>query len=572
MPQTNGCNYRHLHSWDAHGRQRSPRPAAGPTTGRGVIDVLPAFVNPERSSPTGALDRLALEMTGTLELDALLESVTRGLVADFGVALARIWLVEPGEATMHLRASSGLSQRLDGSYARVAIGARKIGRIAETRQAMATNDVAHDERIADHAWAASNGLVAFAGWPLTFRGTLEGVLAVFARRELTDDERPRMALFAHQAAIAIKNARLFAEVRSLKERLQAENAYLRREAAGGDDDAFALLGRCPGLAHVLGQVRKVAPTSTSVLLHGETGTGKELLARAVHELSPRRTAPLVRVNCAALSPSLVESELFGHERGAFTGAQQKRLGRFELADGGTLLLDEVGEVPLEMQPKLLRVLQEQEFERVGGTRPVRVDVRVVSATNRNLAMAVEEGRFRADLFYRLAVFPIEVPPLRARGGDCAILAEAFLRSQAHRLGKSLASIATGAQARLLAHDWPGNVRELANVIERAAIVASGPVLTETDLPPLMRLDAANAGRPVGPVRASSSDTERVDGSSGAAPESGDLRLESVERAHVVRVLEQTGWVIEGKKGAASALGLAPSTLRSRMAQLAIRRR
>jgi transcriptional regulator with GAF, ATPase, and Fis domain len=362
-----------------------------------------------------------------------------------------------------------------------------------------------------------------------------------------------MALFAHQAAIAIKNARLFAEVRVLEERLKAENAYLRHEVANGDDDALAQLARCEGLAHVLDQIRKVSPTSTSVMLHGETGTGKELIARAVHELSPRRAGPLVKVNCAALSPTLVESELFGHEKGAFTGAVQRHLGRFELADGGTLLLDEVGEVPLETQPKLLRVLQEQEFERVGGTRPVRVNVRIVSATNRDLSRAVGEGRFRADLFYRLAVFPIEVPPLRARAGDCAALAETFLRAQAHRLGKTLAGIEPRALARLLAYDWPGNVRELANVMERAAIVATGPSVTPEDLPPLT---AAALVR-------DSVDSTTI--------RSGDLRLSAMERAHIVRVLEQTSFVVEGKSGAAAILGLAPSTLRSRMKHLAIRR-
>ena len=435
----------------------------------------------DRSGPqASSLDRVALEMTSTLELDAVLASVTHGLVEDLGVALARVWLLEPGDTSMTLRASSGLSTRLDGTYGRVPLGARKIGRIAETRQAMWTNDVAHDERIADAAWARDNGLVSFAGWPLLFRDSLEGVLASFSRRPLSDAELARMALFANQAAIAIKNARLFAEVRALERRLEAENDYLRREVAGGDDDALGLLSRCDGLAPLLAQLRKVAPAPTTVLLHGETGTGKELIARAVHELSPRRDGPLVRVNCAALSPALVESELFGHEKGAFTGAQQRRVGRFELAHGGTLLLDEVGEVPPEMQPKLLRVLQEQEFERVGGSRPVRVDVRIVSATNRDLAKAVEAGRFRADLFYRLAVFPIEVPPLRARPADVAVLATAFVKKQSRRLGKVMSGIDPAALDRLLAYDWPGNVRELANVVERAVIVATGATLAEAD--------------------------------------------------------------------------------------------
>jgi transcriptional regulator with GAF, ATPase, and Fis domain len=542
-------------------RDPGPRPATAALRGphdrpwHGKTSTVPV----DRSAPeASSLDRVALEMTSTLELDAVLASVTRGLVEDLGVALARVWLVEPGDAAMTLRASSGLSSRLDGTYGRVPMGARKIGRIAETRQAMWTNDVLHDERIADADWARDNGLVSFAGWPLTFHDALEGVLATFSCHPLSEAVLGRMALFAHQAAIAIKNARLFAAVRALERRLEAENDYLRREVAGGDDDALSLLSRCDGLAPLLEQVRKVAPTSTTVLLHGETGTGKELIARAVHELSPRRAGPLVRVNCAALSPTLVESELFGHERGAFTGAQQRRVGRFELADGGTLLLDEVGEIPPEMQPKLLRVLQEQEFERVGGSQAVRVNVRIVSATNRDLAKAVDAGRFRADLFYRLAVFPIEVPPLRARPGDCAVLARAFVNAQAHRLGKALDGLEPGALDRLLAHDWPGNVRELANVIERAAIVASRATITERDLPPLARADAPPASaRP-------------ADGAAGAE-EDADPRLESVERAHVTRVLDRVGWVIEGKKGAAAVLGLAPSTLRSRMAQLAIRR-
>ncbi|HEY8088255.1 MAG TPA: sigma 54-interacting transcriptional regulator [Polyangiaceae bacterium] len=517
-------------------------------------------MSPASLEPT-ALERIALQMTGTLALDDVLSSVTDGLVHDLDVALARVWLLESGDE-LHLRASSGLSTRLDGAYARVPVGSRKIGRIAETGEPMATNDAQHDARIPDTAWAREQGIVSFAGWPLKSRGELVGVLGTFSRRERTDAELARMGLFASQAAIAIQNARLFATVRALDERLQAENAYLRREIAGDDEPASELLARCPGLAPTLAAIRQVAPTTTTVLLHGETGTGKELVARALHELGPRRTGPLVRLNCAALSPSLFESELFGHEKGAFTGAQQRRPGRFELADGGTLLLDEVGEIPPELQPKLLRVLQEREVERVGGGAPVKVDVRIVAATNRDLGAAVAAGRFRQDLYYRLAVFPVEVPPLRGRVADIRPLAQGFVRANARRLGKALEGVTPEALARLEAHDWPGNVRELANVIERAAIVATGGTITGQDLALAPRASSSPAAaRPDG-------GTKPATDSTGEGPD----RLEDVERAHIVRILERAGWTIEGKSGAATVLGLAPSTLRSRMAQLGIARR
>jgi transcriptional regulator with GAF, ATPase, and Fis domain len=512
------------------------------------VPNLPPPVPDDPGAPASAFDRVALRMTSTLDLDEVLSEITVGLVDDVEVALARIWLVDEAAGALQLRASSGLSTRVDGDYRRVPIGAHKIGSIAETGRPMSTNDVAHDPRIADHAWAAAHRLVSFAGWPLCFRDERLGVLATFARRVLGDAELSRLALFAHQAAIAIKNARLFAEVEALSDRLRADNAYLRREAASSDD-AVRDLERTPGLAGVVSQLHDVAPTPTTVLVHGETGTGKELVARAVHELSARRDRPFVRVNCAALSAALIESELFGHERGAFTGALQRRLGRFELAHGGTLFLDEIGEVPLELQPKLLRVLQEREFERVGGTQTVRVDARIVAATNRDLAREVEAGRFRADLYYRLAVFPIEVPPLRQRRQDVEALARSFAVAFSKRLGKPVRGLSAGALARLAAYDWPGNVRELYNVIERASIVARRDVLQDTDLLPL----AAPTSTP------------------GAAPLAGDASLEVVERTHITRVLGRTNWVVEGQAGAARVLGLAPSTLRSRMAQLGIRR-
>jgi transcriptional regulator with GAF, ATPase, and Fis domain len=310
------------------------------------------------------------------------------------------------------------------------------------------------------------------------------------------------------------------------------------------------VGRSPALSKVLSLVETVAPTPSTVLILGETGTGKELVARAIHERSPRRAHPMVKVNCSAISTGLVESELFGHVRGAFTGATSARVGRFEVADGGTIFLDEIGDLPLDTQVKLLRVLQEREIEPVGSSRTRKVDVRVIAATNRVLDREVAAGRFREDLYFRLNVFPIRMPPLREREGDIALLAEFFADRFAREFGKSIERIDPDAMRRLLAYRWPGNVRELSNVIERAVVLADGP-----------RLDIAaellpeTAAAPPAP--------------SGTAREA--VTLEAMERRHVEATLERTHWVIEGERGAAAALGMSPSTLRSRMKKLGVRR-
>jgi transcriptional regulator with GAF, ATPase, and Fis domain len=300
----------------------------------------------------------------------------------------------------------------------------------------------------------------------------------------------------------------------------------------------------------------VAPADTSVLITGETGTGKELIARAVHSASSRRDKPLIKVNCAALPTGLVESELFGHERGAFSGAIAKRVGRFELANGGTIFLDEVGEIPPEVQVKLLRVLQEREFERVGGNVPIKADVRVIAATNRDLRKAVRAGAFREDLYYRLNVFPLQLPPLRERRDDIPMLVRFLVSKYGARVGKRAAGVSAQTMNRLVEYAWPGNVRELENVIERAMILATSPVV---DVGPELLMSVPSPARPPAPDARDASDLPR------------EKSLEAVERDHIRTVLEQTGWVIEGPRGAAGILNLHPNTLRSRLKKLGIRR-
>jgi formate hydrogenlyase transcriptional activator len=350
------------------------------------------------------------------------------------------------------------------------------------------------------------------------------------------------------------------EVERLKERLQNENRYLQQEICEQANHR-EIVGSSPALRQALRQVELVAGADTTVLIRGETGTGKELIARAIHERSPRRDHALVKLNCSAISAGLVESELFGHLKGAFTGATDRRVGRFELADGGTLFLDEVSELPLETQTKLLRVLQEGEFEPVGSSKSLRVNVRVVAAANRDLQADVANGRFRADLFYRLNVFPINVPPLRERSEDIPALAQFFMERFARKLGKPLRGIEASTLAALKAHSWPGNIRDLQNTIERAAILSGGELL-RVDWP----LDAGpqSCFAAVSPKEAASAPA--------AAPGSAPVcTLEELERQHFIAVLKKTRGVIEGPHGAARLLDLKPSTTRFRIKKLGIRR-
>jgi len=341
-------------------------------------------------------------------------------------------------------------------------------------------------------------------------------------------------------------------------RLREQNQYLQEEIKSVHNFE-QIIGQSRALTEVLAQVGRVAPTDASVLVTGETGTGKELIARAIHSASKRKDKPLIKVNCAALPSGLVESELFGHEKGAFSGAIAKRLGRFELADGGTVFLDEVGELPAETQVKLLRVLQEREFDRVGGTKPIRADVRVIAATNRDLRNEVREKTFREDLFYRLNVFPVHLPPLRERRDDIPLLVHFLLRKFLSRVGKHLDGIGGATMQRLQEYPWPGNIRELENVLERAVILASGNTLEiGADLLPHSGSSPAPRPRP-GPVPRTSI-LETPNPTAGNRP----LSLEEMERDHILTVLRQTNGVITGPRGAALLLDLPPSTLRNRM--------
>jgi formate hydrogenlyase transcriptional activator len=467
-----------------------------------------------------------------------------------------------------------------------------VGWVFETGRPLLRRDLARERQFPAEDTALADGVRSYVAVPLIARGTAVGVLAVASTRAEQYGEADASFLreVANQVALAVENMKAYedvrvlndqlraemvrrqdaedalraslAEVEALRNRLQRENVYLQEEIRR-EHNFVEMVGTSPALLATLATVERVAPTDSTVLILGETGTGKELLARAIHDRSARKGRPLVKVNCSAISAGLVESELFGHVKGAFTGALDRRLGRFELADGGTIFLDEVGDLPLETQVKLLRVLQEREFEPVGSNRPVSVDVRVIAATNRDLEEAIRGGRFRSDLFYRLNVVPLEVPPLRERKSDIPQLAMFFLARFSAKFGKAIDSISREAMTRLVAYAWPGNVRELQNVIERAAVLAEGPVLELDDQLRLASPVAAalpSEGPTPPPVEAPGLDR------SGLA-----RALDEVERGYIVAALSRSRWVIEGPRGAAQLLKLHPNTLRSRMEKLGIRR-
>lgn len=396
----------------------------------------------------------------------------------------------------------------------------------------------------ERAYIESVGIRSFLLCPLFVHTAPYGFLAIGSHRRNAFSERDlRLAeQIGIQLSHAITNLTAYEEIKTLKEQLEHENIYLREEI-GASVDFKELIGESAALQKTLKAIEQVAPTTSTVLITGETGTGKELAAQAIHHVSPRKTKPLIRVNCAALPPTLIESELFGHEKGAFTSASARKIGRFELANGGTIFLDEVGEIPLELQAKLLRVLEAQELERVGGTHPIKLNVRVLAATNVDLEQAVKAGRFRPDLFYRLNVFPLQLPPLRERREDIPLLAKHFAKKYGALHRKSVTRIGGSTLNALRAYGWPGNVRELQHVIERAVIVSQGPVLA---------IDGFEAP------------------ASSPEPATPGTMAEA-ERAHILSVLSQTNWVLAGRHGAATRLGMKRSTLQHRMKKLGILR-
>ena len=517
-----------------------------------------------------------VSMAQNRSLPEVLRAVVDGIAQCQHVVLTRIWLIEMGDICetcrfrpecpdqtrcLHLVASAGQSvdpksdyTGLKGSFQRFPLGVRKIGRVGKSGEPLLLPGVRGDEEwIAEPAWIKREGVKTFAAQPLVFRGEVLGVLALFDTGVLGQADFDWLRVFADHAAVSIANARAFEEIEYLKARLEEENGYLRQEVS----DALGstnIVGGSPGLRKVMQQIQLVAPTNASVLVTGESGTGKELIARAIHDQSPRQARALIKVNCGAVPENLFESEFFGHMRGAFTGAVKDKPGRFELADGGTLFLDEIGEVPLAMQTKLLRVLQEQEIERVGDTRTRKINVRIIAATNRDLKKEVAAGRFRQDLFYRLSVFPIEIPPLRERRDDIAPLVTHFVKQAARRMNRPVPRLTPAVLTQLTAHDWPGNVRELQNAVERAVILSQHAPLN-FDLPD----PQATGIKPVPPQ----------------PPHAGLLtrdELKRHERESITAALTQAGGKIFGKDGAAELLGMKPTTLASRIKALGLSRR
>ncbi|MBN2506552.1 MAG: sigma 54-interacting transcriptional regulator [Verrucomicrobia bacterium] len=524
--------------------------------------------------------QLLLDIAQEQSLERLLQTLVGRAVERPDVACVQVWLIDEGDRCsacalrtacpdqsrcLHLVAGKGVSldgsrpdtRRFDDPHARVPLGVGLLGKVAATGQQSeiaVVDDGAEDT--AAIPWLESEGIRKYGATPIIAQGKVLGIITGFTRKNLPEEARPWGRIFADHIGAAIANARAFEEIRRLKGLLELQNTYLQEEVV--EAKAFGdLVGQSAALRQIISQIDLVAPTEASVLILGETGTGKELVAHEIHRRSRRHHGPLVRVNCASIPKELFESEFFGHVQGAFTGAIKDRAGRFETAEGGTLFLDEIGEVPPEMQGKLLRVLQEKRYERVGDDRTRHADVRIIGATNRDLKKALAAGRFREDLYYRLHVFPIRVPPLRERKDDIPPLAQHFVELSARELKCQKPRLTRAGLVSLQHYAWPGNVRELRNVVERAVILARGGTL-HFELP----VADAGLGHTASPVSANPK----------AAPgylTEAELRRREVDNLRAV--LDIAGWKIKGADGAAELLGVKPTTLLSRIKKLGLTR-
>lgn len=519
--------------------------------------------------------RLLLDLALERSVPALLELIVSRLSQTERIALVRIWLAQSTSSCsdcthvevcrtqtqcLQLVASSGRSilptsaewTSTEGAFRKMPFGARKVGRIALSGQPLEEPELNEPlpDWVARPDWIRAEGIRGFAGQPIIHQGEVLGVFAVFARQPLADEDMGWLRMIADHAAAAIATGRAFSEIEALRKRLELENEFLREEAVGAA--AFGeLIGQSAALEAVTRQIDLVAPTDSAVLILGESGTGKELVAREIHLRSKRSNRPLIKVNCAAVPRELYESEFFGHAKGSFTGALRDRVGRFEMAEGGTLFLDEIGEIPLELQAKLLRVLQEGELERVGEERTRRINTRIVAATNRDLRSEAEAGRFRQDLYYRLSVFPIEVPPLRKRKEDIPLLVEGFLEANSRKVGRSKPTLTLAAVQRLQQYDWPGNVRELQHVIERAVITSPTGRLN---------IELPSTTKPLKVTEATSTSERRV---------RTDAEIRQLEADNIRTALRIADGKVAGAGGAAELLGLKPTTLASRIKALGI---
>ena len=506
--------------------------------------------------------RILLEVNNAiaslLELHDFLEAVSRALQRVLSHELVSICLYEPKENQLRLYSlifpgghgllREGMTMSVKGSI---------LGKVLTSRKPIRFSDMAGQDVPSDIVELAEReGLKSGAVLPLVVGSRALGTLEVVSKREnpISDDDMELLSQLAAQVAIGVANALAYKQIDDLKDKLAEEKLYLEDEIRTEYFDE--IVGESKSLMHALDQVRTVAETDSTVLILGETGTGKELIARAIHNSSPRRHKTFVKLNCSAIPTGLVESELFGHEKGAFTGAIAQKIGRMELANGGTLFLDEIGDIPMELQPKLLRALQEREFERLGSNRTIKTDIRLIAATHRNLSEMVSKHQFRSDLFYRLNVFPIQLPPLRDRVDDIPRLVRHFASKHANRMNKQIDSIPAETMRALVYWHWPGNIRELENFIERSVILSRGTVLN-------VPVSELNPPTTTAPLAMSAAAAAAVGGRS--------LTLQDSEREHILKILRETKGVLSGPDGAASRLGLKRTTLQTKMKKLGIAR-